>query len=249
MSSLLKYRLQQFQSTHPARGATPGSPVRGRGCGQNFNPRTPRGVRLFVWRLHLLYQYNFNPRTPRGVRRTRFFPVTLFRYFNPRTPRGVRLRRRGGSPLYAAISIHAPREGCDQIQAHPDPPTAPISIHAPREGCDLVTAYTAALAVYFNPRTPRGVRQGGSQCLRLGIVFQSTHPARGATQVKYKSEYRCFISIHAPREGCDLCSILFAVRLIWNFNPRTPRGVRRDVFFIVSQSEISIHAPREGCDP
>ena len=125
--------------------------------------------------------FDFNPRTPRGVRRTRFFPVTLFRYFNPRTPRGVRLRRRGGSPLYAAISIHAPREGCDQIQAHPDPPTAPISIHAPREGCDLVTAYTAALAVYFNPRTPRGVRQGGSQCLRLGIVFQSTHPARGAT--------------------------------------------------------------------
>ena len=56
------------------------------------------------------------------------------------------------------ISIHAPREGCD-------PPTDPImlvtdiSIHAPREGCD-----TDAMRI---------------SCRK--ILFQSTHPVRGAT--------------------------------------------------------------------
>ena len=33
----------------------------------NFNPRTPRGVRLFI-RDSLIRLSNFNPRTPRGVR-------------------------------------------------------------------------------------------------------------------------------------------------------------------------------------
>ena len=33
------------------------------------------------------------------------------------------------------------------------------------------------------------------------------------------------ISIHAPREGCDLLLIICLI-LFYNFNPRTPRGVR-----------------------
>ena len=55
-----------FQSTHPARGAT----VRiedNSGTYPDFNPRTPRGVRLaFVSGGEAVE--NFNPRTPRGVR-------------------------------------------------------------------------------------------------------------------------------------------------------------------------------------
>ena len=56
-------------------------------------------------------------------------------------------------------------------------------------------------------------------------LFQSTHPARGATYVVIPIRLTAGISIHAPREGCDA--------------GRPPK----DTYL-----EISIHAPREGCD-
>ena len=104
-----------------------------------------------------------------------------------------------------AISIHAPRVGCDEsckniefnINHHFNPRTPcgvrligvgnacaklNISIHAPRVGCDLVQV----------PRT-------------WGIeLFQSTHPVWGAT----RPHFAC----------CRSCR---------DFNPRTPCGVRR----------------------
>ena len=101
-----------FQSTHPARGATKlrlfqvkqliisiHAPREGcdalRAClsepGMDFNPRTPRGVRLDSSMTEYLSVLNFNPRTPRGVRRRRFSSRRSTDNFNPRTPRGVRL--------------------------------------------------------------------------------------------------------------------------------------------------------------
>ena len=102
---------QQFQSTHPVRGATdylcschykyhyfnPRTP-----CGVRlsrhlasprqayFNPRTPCGVRPFFCVLSRVVSH-FKPRTPCGVRR-RTYSVILEneRNFNPRTPCGVR---------------------------------------------------------------------------------------------------------------------------------------------------------------
>ena len=56
--------------------------------------------------------------------------------------------------------------------------------------------------------------------------FQSTHPVRGATTALNSAKQAIAISIHAPREGCDL---------------RFYIGVPLDCV-------ISIHAPREGCD-
>ena len=101
-------------------------------------------------------------------------------------------------------------------------------------------------------------------------IFQSTHPARGATDEDDDEDDDEEISIHAPREGCDLCLRMSRISSL-NFNPRTPRGVRHDIhgfnFFIrqfqsthpargatmttakdITILKISIHAPREGCD-
>ena len=81
----------------------------------------------------------------------------------------------------STISIHAPREGCDAgalerispatrfqsthpargatcLLLHPSH-KASISIHAPREGCDYRYPTSPRWISYFNPRTPRGVRQ------------------------------------------------------------------------------------------
>ena len=51
------------------------------------------------------------------------------------------------------ISIHAPREGCDESSGalHAAPG---ISIHAPREGCDPSSVITRLYPYDFNPRTP-----------------------------------------------------------------------------------------------
>ena len=82
--------------------------------------------------------------------------------------------------------------------------------------------------------------------------------------------YRYVISIHAPREGGDYSALALA-RMVFNFNPRPPRGGRRQFLtmtmaFKIFQStppargatrrcgvtvdiaQISIHAPREGGD-
>ncbi len=146
--------------------------------------------------------------------------------FNPRTPRGVRLHGLSDFCMSVKISIHAPREGCDRAMAalpetvadfNPRTPRGvrrfysallvrywEISIHAPREGCDVLNIQVSDLHINFNPRTPRGVRHYSLFSSRPNDLFQSTHPARGATH-PHPHHWR------------------------WpgHFNPRTPRGVRQ----------------------
>ena len=106
---------------------------------------------------------NFNPRSPSGLRRA--VQWWLWRecwYFNPRSPSG--LRRQNGKPTlyFDRISIHAARVGCDgrakmelKIVINGFQSTQPewaatfamlavmplfsISIHAARVGCDVLT--------------------------------------------------------------------------------------------------------------
>ena len=123
--------------------------------------------------------------------------------FNPRTPRGVRRPGAGRLHHQMPISIHAPREGCDGIgvPAGHDP------------------------LLHFNPRTPRGVRLGPQMILTRPPVFQSTHPARGATL--------------GEQQGCP--SMRFQ-------STHPARGATSKVDLVFQQAKISIHAPREGCD-
>ena len=82
-------------------------------------------------------------------------------------------------------------------------PRQAVSIHAPREGCDH-TDTTGDVA---------------------NVMFQFTHPGRGATVLSSEVSQADKVSIHAPREGCDLLC-----------------------FVCPSRTSVSIHAPREGCD-
>ena len=80
-------------------------------------------------------------------------------------------------------------------------------------------------------------------------LFQSTHPVWGATKNGAYHFHGLVISIHAPRVGCDIISVLLGLVLaifqsthpVWGatyylccwvcpyryFNPRTPCGVRQ----------------------
>ena len=123
----------RFQSTHPARGATPSLWL---GC-------SPCGISIHAPR------EGCDPTAGRG----RY----LRDNFNPRTPRGVRLAPHAGGGAAILISIHAPREGCDFAPRN-DGGMWVISIHAPREGCDHYEPILPCRWCNFNPRTPRGVR-------------------------------------------------------------------------------------------
>ena len=48
--------------------------------------------------------------------------------------------------------------------------------------------------------------------------FQFTHPGRGATEEDAEIEQHNFVSIHAPREGCDSkCPQVFTVAMRFQF--------------------------------
>ena len=124
---------------------------------------------------------------------------------------------------------------------------------------------------YFNPRPPRGGRRGkprpmdgryhisihapreGGDCMprwrtAAPASFQSTPPARGATDLLPAHALRQGISIHAPREGGDWRRRRHVgVGKVFQSTPpargATPPGAAQRV----GQS-ISIHAPREGGD-
>ena len=112
------------------------------------------------------------------------------------------------------VSIHAPRAGCDITELQHNLSLVCVSIHAPRAGCDLICYH----------------------CLVGLIQFQSTHPARGATNLSH------------PARGATKVFML-ELPLVFSFNPRTPRGVRPPTeHHRALNYDVSIHAPRAGCD-
>ena len=150
--------------------------------------------------------------------------------------------------LHTAISIHAPRAGCDAGRRGHLTSRASISIHAPRARCDNVRSVQGGwLPVFQSTHPVRGATLRGSVSSPARSGFQSTHPVRGATMDKAaaagNNEFQstrpvwgatmctsrrrssATISIHAPRVGRDNC-ICVDIRVSLHFNPRAPCGAR-----------------------
>ena len=124
------------------------------------------------------------------------------------------------------ISIHAPLTGCDLQHQKKQRERLRFQSTHPLRDATRFTVSCVVLHLYFNPRTPYGMRR--SRQIRRGKViwFQSTHPLRDAT---LEIPFVCvsyIISIHAPLTGCD------------SFKKSQ----------IMKAMEISIHAPLTGCD-
>ena len=78
---------------------------------------------------------------------------------------------------------------------------------------------------YFNPRTPCGVRHVVDKFIK-SLVWMSIHAPRvGCDQSRFPLWEPPDISIHAPRVGCDEMAQVSSIPP-GNFNPRTPCGVR-----------------------
>ena len=146
--------------------------------------------------------------------------------FNSRTLGRVRLNLHSFQGLNVLVSIHAPWEGCDVVGVAGCAVVAVVSIHAPWEGCDpydkrttrssacfnsrtlgrvrLVVGLLLLCCSSFNSRTLGRVRPRRGLCHLSTLLFQFTHPGKGATYLIEAYEIGDAVSIHAPWEGCDI---------------------------------------------
>ena len=149
--------------------------------GRHFNPRAPRGARHnggLTFYQACLFQSTGPSRSPT------LLPCLLGHSgdnFNPRAPRGARLRlccmmssasvfqstgpsrspTKAEAPLTQglSISIHGPLAEPDSL-SRGSSRSRSISIHGPLAEPDPLRRSGCLLLLNFNPRAPRGARQG-----------------------------------------------------------------------------------------
>ena len=124
---------------------------------------------------------------------------------------------------------------------------------------------------YFNPRSPHGERHTSRGKRVPQLPFQSTLPARGATQASNCIVQHEQFQSTLPARGATRCERVSEQAAV-DFNPRSPHGERRLPLRTVRQParfqstlpargatagvqgisvaalSISIHAPRTGSD-
>ena len=103
---------------------------------------------------------------------------------------------------HTLVSIHAPRVGCDVLIKRINESAFIVSIHAPRVGCDRRSYRYFWFIRCFNPRTPGGVRQSCPLYVLRLFCFNPRTPG-GVRQLFPVVAPTRFVSIHAPRAGCD----------------------------------------------
>ena len=146
------------------------------------------------------------------------------------------------------ISIHAPRTGSDRPADGGCRRGGDFNPRSPHGERPWLCAPCFRYRRYFNPRSPHGERRNGCCVSGAGLSFQSTLPARGATNTVEWWEACCKISIHAPRTGSDQSGARSG-NGTENFNPRSPHGERPARLSPAdARRRISIHAPRTGSD-
>ncbi len=163
--------------------------------------------------------------------------------FNPRAPRGARLRWVGLPPI-RAVSIHAPREGRDlgiffKVDVNWFQSTRPAR---------GATSLTQGPQIFYLFQSTRPAR-GATRCTQVASGTQGFNPRapRGARLLTYWLNAKCYVSIHAPREGRDLVVYrIFRDSGVSIHAPREGRDARLPIVHI--SACVSIHAPREGRD-
>ena len=146
-----------FQSTQPEWAATTGQCPRYIHH-QNFNPRSPSGLRLCLKNDHAV-QKQFQSTQPEWAA-TRHCSTKGKRtaYFNPRSPSGLRHRQGYSYTTCKGFQSTQPEwaatYGADLVTKQLEI----ISIHAARVGCDRLLPIHSAAASDFNPRSPSGLR-------------------------------------------------------------------------------------------
>ena len=175
--------------------------------------------------------------------------VGLILGFNSRTPGGVRLAASSVAEAQTTFQFTHPGRGATRLCEEGAEDLLEVSIHAPREGCDQDKRPYRLFTRGFNSRTPGGVRLDRIDVLlyvkvvsihapREGcdveldsaksalIVFQFTHPGRGATS-QQRGGRCCALCFNSRTPGGVRLYISLSLRWMRSFNSRTPGGVRQ----------------------
>ena len=145
------------------------------------------------------------------------------------------------------ISIHAPRTGSDSSPALSLAKYSNFNPRSPHGERRLWRKHRYSPG-HFNPRSPHGERQPCAWALKKLFTFQSTLPARGATEgaLKPGSLVKQFQST-LPARGATIFRDLR--HFTSAFQSTLPaRGATPDSYNSVRAFFISIHAPRTGSD-
>ena len=170
---------------------------------RNFNPRSPHGERPERLDAGLMEQLFQSTLPARGATESRTPYASGAQDFNPRSPHGERRHRHPCCGGAVPISIHAPRTGSDKNERE-NTPWEDISIHAPRTGSDKRRSAWRFSVRPFQSTLPARGATDGTRVLKSYRTFQSTLPARGATEPAHQESHgAAVISIHAPRTGSD----------------------------------------------
>ncbi len=233
-----------FQSTRPARGATPckgeegtdslvsihapragrdGPPQRACAPESCFNPRAPRGARRNGQGLRDIGGC-FNPRAPRGARPLGVRVCEAIPWFQSTRPARGATTPGEQSPQNVLFQSTRPARGATleelMLVCH-----GGVSIHAPRAGRDKPRNHAGGVRPCFNPRAPRGARLFSVAVSAPGNMFQSTRPARGATPSSPASTASSWFQSTRPARGATVVGRQIHPRVV-RFNPRAPRGAR-----------------------
>ena len=120
----------------------------------------------------------------------------------------------------------------------------PRSPHGERPAVGVQHRYRA----YFNPRSPHGERPITFEAILCDFPFQSTLPARGATQwANYWYDKLQFQSTLPARGATGFTMLLLLARHISIHAPRTGSDATVEIIQRHMRG-ISIHAPRTGSD-
>ena len=210
-----------FQSTHPVWGGTSILKRRRSWCDISIHPprvgwdnQTPIWWRFQGISIHPP-RVGWDPRQPSTRRRNGDF--------NPPTPCGV---GRICLPLPPRSGYFNPPTPCGvgHVYADKNDENLRISIHPPRVGWDRSAGTKKFPFMQFQSTHPvwGGTAASGGACTPQ--PFQSTHPVWGGTKCRAKCAAYQLISIHPPRVGWDMESLLSLVGQ-QDFNPPTPCGV------------------------
>ena len=211
-------------SIHAPRVGCDAAPRAGPATADNFNPRTPCGVRPLGY-IPIASADQFQSTHPVwGATTAQGHSQPEGGHFNPRTPCGVRRRYidrkleagefQSTHPVWGATGS-LPQCISRQLDFNPRTPC----------GVRHQPVWTGARCGNFNPRTPCGVRQGVQDRAQNAVTISIHAPRVGCDHRVHTGGDGSAISIHAPRVGCDrnLRITTWAQR---DFNPRTPCGVR-----------------------
>ena len=123
-----------------------------------------------------------------------------------------------------------------------------VSIHAPWEGCDYWDRAISIRVLGFNSRTLGRVRHQRAYQRACKLVFQFTHPGKGATYPKdsravYKGRFNSRTLGRVRR--CYILSV--SLHQLFQFT-HPGKGATISNNFTTKVFIVSIHAPWEGCD-